>query len=103
VVEMRTGQGGCVYIMTNAHHSVLYTGVSSELEDRVWQHKNNYYPKSFTAKYKCYKLVYFFFFLHIEEAIDEEKRIKGGSRRAKKDLINSINPEWLDLYDDLFK
>ncbi len=98
---MKVGQGGCVYIMTNKFHSVLYTGVSSELENRVWQHKNNFYPKSFTSKYKCQKLVYFKFFIHIEEAIDEEKRIKGGSRQAKRNLINSINPKWLDLYEQL--
>ncbi len=99
---MRVGQGGCVYIMTNVYHSVLYTGVSSDLETRVWQHKNNYYPKSFTSKYKCYKLVYFYFFIHIDEAISEEKRIKGGSRKAKECLINALNPQWLDLYENLF-
>ncbi|MEJ5995685.1 GIY-YIG nuclease family protein [Pedobacter sp. Du54] len=99
---MKIGKGGCVYIMTNSYHSVLYTGVSSELEGRVWEHKNNYYPNSFTSKYKCYKLVYFAFFPHIEEAIDEEKRIKGGSRQAKNELINSLNPQWRDLYEDLF-
>ncbi len=99
---MKIGQGGCVYIMTNVYHSVLYTGVSSDLERRVWQHKNNFYQKSFTSKYKCHKLVYFCFFIHIEEAIDEEKRIKGGSRQAKIDLVNGINPQWLDLYENLF-
>ncbi|WP_224746284.1 GIY-YIG nuclease family protein [Mucilaginibacter glaciei] len=46
-------QGGSVYIMTNRYHNVLYTGVTSELVNRIWQHKNNVYPNSFTAKYKC--------------------------------------------------
>lgn len=99
---MKIGQGGCVYIMTNVFNNVLYTGVSSDLERRVWEHKNNYYPNSFTSKYKCYKLVYFNFFIHIEEAIDEEKRIKAGSRKAKINLINALNPNWRDLHDDLF-
>ncbi|SFG62875.1 GIY-YIG nuclease family protein [Pedobacter insulae] len=99
---MRIGKGGCVYIMTNVNHTVLYTGVSSDLESRVWEHKNHQHPKSFSAKYRCHKLVYFYFFIHIEEAIDEEKRIKGGSRKAKEKLINALNPEWLDLYESLF-
>ena len=90
-------RGGCVYIMTNKTNSVLYIGVSSELENRVWQHKNCVYPKSFTSKYKCYKLVYYELFAEIEEAIAEEKRIKAGSRQAKLDLINASNPSWDDL------
>lgn len=85
--------------MTNHSHTVLYVGVSANLLTRVWQHKNNSYTNSFTSKYKCYKLVYYSFFSTIEDAISEEKRIKGGSRKKKIDLINSINPEWKDLYD----
>lgn len=95
------GRGGHVYIMTNIYHNVLYTGVTSELRDRVYQHKNNYYPNSFTSKYKCYKLVYYYFFDHIEEAIVEEKRIKAGNRKAKLKLIESINPKFFDLYEKL--
>ncbi len=76
-------KGGCVYIMTNDFKNVYYTGVTSDLRNRVWQHKNNVYQNSFTLKYKCYKLVYFQFFTHIEEAINEEKRIKAGSRQQK--------------------
>ena len=94
-------QGGCVYIMTNKLHSVLYVGVTSNLTGRIWDHKNHTYPKSFTAKYKCSKLVYYGFYPRIEEAIAVEKAIKGGSRNAKIQLINSINPEWKDLYNDL--
>lgn len=93
-------RGGCVYIMTNLTHTVLYTGVTSELRGRVWQHRNNYYPNSFTSKYKCYKLVYYKFFSSIEDAIAEEKRIKGGSRQQKIKLIIEINPKWTDLYSD---
>jgi putative endonuclease len=94
-------KGGCVYIMTNKMHTVLYTGVTSDLTGRVWQHKNKYYPTSFTAKYNCDKLVYYEFYPRIEEAINAEKTIKGGSRKNNIKLINSLNPEWRDLYDDL--
>jgi putative endonuclease len=94
-------RGGCVYIRTNKRHTVLYVGVSSELISRVWDHRNKIYPKSFTARYNCCKLVYYQFYPHIEEAIAVEKAIKGGSRDRKIELVNSINPEWLDLYDAL--
>lgn len=94
-------QGGCVYIMTNKMHTVLYTGVTSDIIGRVWKHKNKVYPNSFTAKYNCNKLVYYFFYSRIEEAIAAEKAIQAGSRKNKIQLINSINPEWVDLYDGL--
>ena len=92
-------QGGTVYIMTNALHTVLYTGVTSNLIKRVQQHRNKFFPEGFTAKYNITLLVYFSFYSTINEAILEEKRIKGGSRRQKMDLINSINPEWKDLWE----
>jgi putative endonuclease len=94
-------RGGCVYITTNKMHSVLYVGVTSELLGRIWDHKNKTYPNSFTAKYNCDKLVYYFFYPHIEEAIAAEKVIKGGNRKNKIELVNSVNPEWNDLYDQL--
>jgi len=94
-------RGGCIYIMTNKMHTVLYTGVTSDLIGRVWQHKNKIYPKSFTARYNCDKLVYYFFYSRIEEAIAAEKAIQNGKREAKINLINSLNPNWLDLYDAL--
>jgi len=80
---------------------VLYTGVTSDITGRIWEHKNKVYPNSFAAKYNCDKLVYYFFYSSIEEAIAFEKAIKGGSRKYKKQLIESINPEWGDLYDKL--
>ena len=89
--------------MTNKLHTVLYTGVTSEIISRTWQHKNNEYPNSFTSKYKCYKLVYYYFYPHIEEAIAAEKVIKGSSRQHKIQLVNSLNPEWIDLYDKLIE
>ena len=94
-------RGGCVYIMTNIRHNVLYVGVTSDLLVRVDQHKTKFYPNSFTSKYNCNKLVYYCFYPHIEEAIAVEKLIKGGSRQAKIDLVNAMNTEWKDLYPDL--
>ncbi|WCT13588.1 GIY-YIG nuclease family protein [Mucilaginibacter jinjuensis] len=94
-------RGGSVYILTNKTHSVLYTGVTSDLPGRIWQHKNKTYPKSFTAKYGCDKLVYHYMYFHIEEAINAEKTIKGSNRDKKIQLINGMNPEWKDLYDEL--
>ena len=94
-------RGGCVYIITNKQHSVLYTGVTSNIVTRIWEHKNKHYPNSFAAKYNCDKLVYYFFYAHIEEAIAAEKLMKGGSRARKINLINDINPKWSDLYVDL--
>ncbi len=96
-------RGGCVYIMTNKNHTTLYTGVTSDLETRIWEHKNHVYPTSFTAKYNLEILVYFEFYTRIEEAIAFEKQIKAGSRAKKEDLINSMNPEWKDLYDEIEK
>ena len=94
-------RGGCAYILTNKYNSVLYTGVSSDLLTRVWKHKNKNDPTCFTARYNCNKLVYYISFPTIEEAIAEEKRIKGSSRTYKKQLIDSFNAEWKDLYDVL--
>ncbi|EHQ28787.1 GIY-YIG nuclease family protein [Mucilaginibacter paludis] len=70
-------RGGCVYIMTNKLHTVLYTGVTSDITGRVWEHNNKIYPGSFMAKYNCNKLIYYCFYFHIEEAIAAEKLIKG--------------------------
>ncbi len=94
-------RGGCIYIMTNQTHSVLYVGVTSNLTARVWQHKNKVYQASFTAKYNCNKLVYYCFYPHIEEAISAEKALKGSNRKHKQHLVSTLNPEWKDLYDNL--
>jgi putative endonuclease len=91
-------KGGYVYIMTNPRHTVLYTGVTSGIANRVCEHRLKIYPKSFTARYNCVKLVYYRKFSTIMEAIIEEKRIKGGSRQQKENLINEMNPVWQDLF-----
>ena len=96
-------RGGCVYILTNDdRHTVLYTGVTSNLTVRMYQHKNKTFPGSFTAKYNCGKLVYYCFYPTIQDAISAEKQIKAGSREDKIELINAMNPDWLDLSDTLF-
>jgi len=94
---------GFVYIMTNKNDSVLYTGVTSNLKDRIEQHKHRKHPDSFTARYNCNKLVYYEVFDTIVEAIAREKIIKGGNRKKKLDLINGLNPGWNDLSKDLGK
>jgi putative endonuclease len=93
--------GGCVYIITNQNNKVLYTGVTSMLRARIWEHKTKFYPKSFTAKYNCTKIVWYQIIPRIEEAIEREKQIKGGSRRDKEALISNMNPTWRDLWDDI--
>jgi putative endonuclease len=88
---------GFVYIMTNDNNSVLYTGVTSDLKQRVIQHKNKKHHKSFSARYNICKLVYFESFETIGEAIKREKQIKSGSREKKVELINRLNSGWDDL------
>jgi putative endonuclease len=83
-------------MMTNEHHTVLYTGVTSDLEQRVFQHKTKEYP-GFTAKFNCSKLVYLEEFDDIEVAIKREKQLKRYRREWKETLIKKINPEWKDL------
>ena len=89
------------YIATNKNHTVLYTGVTSFLRKRMWEHKHKMYPRSFTARYNVNELVYYEAYFDIGEAIAREKQLKGGSRQKKIDLINSFNPDWRDLYEDL--
>jgi putative endonuclease len=90
----------CTYITTNAHHKVLYTGVTSGIEDRTVKHKTKQHKNSFTARYNCDKLVFYRHFPTMTEAIAFEKKIKAGSRAKKIALIEAMNPEWRDLYED---
>jgi len=89
-----------VYIMTNKANAVLYTGVTNNLRKRVYEHKQKL-VHGFTKKYNVVKLVYYETFADCLSAIQREKQIKGGSRRKKEELINSINKEWRDLYGEL--
>ena len=90
-------RGGAIYILTNKNNTVLYTGVTSDLRKRLYEHKNKLFLSSFTSRYNVSKLVYFEVFTSIEEAITREKQIKSGSRKKKIMLIEEINPEWNDL------
>ena len=87
-----------VYILTNKNHTVLYTGVTSDLIRRVDEHKIHADPKSFTSKYKTDKLVYFEETSDVNAAIEREKQIKSWSRDQKTDLIFKMNPHCVDLY-----
>ena len=93
-------RGGCVYIMANAYNNVLYIGVTSDLFSRITEHKNKIYPKSFTAKYNCNKLVFYEMYSTIEEAIGVEKRLKKWNRKWKIQLIEKDNPTWSDLFSE---
>lgn len=92
----------CVYILTNSRHTVLYTGVTNNLERWVSEHKSKL-GSSFTKKYNVDQLVYYASGDDINAAIAREKQIKAGSRQAKINLINSINPEWKDLSKEFWK
>jgi len=86
-----------VYILTNANHTVLYTGVTNDLERRCFEHKHKK-VKGFTKKYNVDKLVYYEIFDFIDLAITREKQIKGYSRVKKHSLIEGFNKEWKELY-----
>ena len=87
-----------IYILFNKRNGTLYTGVTSDLVKRVYEHKNKVY-EGFTSKYGVDKLGYYEVFNDIKDAIIREKQIKSGSRKKKIQLIESINPTWLDLYE----
>ncbi|MES0339579.1 MAG: GIY-YIG nuclease family protein [Anaerolineales bacterium] len=89
-----------VYIMTNKVNSTLYTGVTSNLKRRIYEHREGI-GGGFTKKYAIKKLVYYEITNDVHSALAREKQIKAGSRKRKVDLINSINSEWIDLYDGL--
>ncbi len=88
-------------MLTNKNNTVIYTGVTSKLEQRIWQHKNKMI-EGFTKKYNCQKLVWFETSEEIESAIAREKQIKSWSRKKKVVLINKSNPGWIDLSTRLF-
>ena len=85
-----------VYILSNKYNTTIYTGVTNNLERRLYEHKNKLVD-GFTKKYAVDKLVYFETTSDVESAIAREKQIKGWSREKKNNLINSVNPQWTDL------
>jgi putative endonuclease len=94
------GKQYCIYIMTNKHNTVLYTGITSNLNKRVYEHKEKL-VEGFTKRYHITKLVYYEVCDDVHSAIAREKQIKAGSRRKKIELIESMNKEWRDLYEEL--
>lgn len=94
---------GFVYILTNKNKTTLYIGVTSNIIQRINQHRTKFYRNSFSSRYNLNNLVYYEAFQFIGDAIGREKQLKAGSRQKKIDLINSINPEWKDLYDEILE
>jgi putative endonuclease len=101
VISFNKQMGGWVYMMSSMNRSTLYVGVTSNLPSRVYQHKHKIHTRSFSARYNCINLVYYKFYETITAAIAEEKRIKGGSRKKKEELISNMNPDWRDLYEKI--
>ena len=90
-----------VYILSNAHKNVIYTGVTNDLVRRVYEHKNHLDKSSFTSRYNVENLVYFEQTTDIDAAISREKQIKGWNRKRKEKLIEAKNPNWDDLYESI--
>ena len=90
-----------VYILSNDYKNVIYTGVTNDLERRVYEHKHHLDKSSFTSKYNVGNLVYFEITTDIESAIAREKQIKSWNRKKKEKLIESMNPTWTDLYENI--
>ena len=93
-------KGGFVYITFNKKNGTLYTGVTSDLIRRMYEHKNKIF-KGFTYRYNADKLGYYEYYDDIRTAIEREKVIKGKVRSYKLDLLETMNPNWLDLTDEL--
>ena len=86
--------------MASGRNGTLYTGVTSNLSQRAWQHRNGL-MSGFTKRYGCKMLVWYEYFDRMDDAIAREKQIKAGSRKDKLNLIETLNPRWRDLYEDL--
>ncbi len=90
-----------VYILSNTTNVAIYVGVTNDLIRRVYEHKNHIDPDSYTAKYNIHKLVYFESTSDVKAGIEREKQIKGWNRKRKNKLIETMNPQWKDLYDTI--
>jgi len=93
--------GGYVYIMTNKPNGTLYIGSTSDLIGRVFEHKNKANPKSFTARYNLDKLIYFEWYDRLENMVLRERQMKEWKRNWKIKIIETMNPDWHDLYNQL--
>ena len=90
----------CVYILASRRNGTLYTGVTSDVVQRIWQHKNDL-VKGFTQKYRVHTLVWYEVHATMESAIGREKAIKEWKRVWKIELIEALNPEWRNLYEEI--
>ena len=90
-----------VYILANATNVTIYTGVTNDLVRRVYDHRHEADPRSFTARYKVHKLVYFEQTTDVRAALEREKQIKSWKRAKKNQLVESMNPAWRDLYPEI--
>ena len=93
---------GYVYILFSQRNGTLYVGVTSNLIKRIYEHKNKF-VEGFTKKYGVDKLGYYEIYEDIEKAIEREKKLKNSSRRKKLELIETNNPNWVDLYDEIIQ
>lgn len=103
-MKISGGHNYYVYIVTNKNKTVLYTGVTNDLYRRTEQHKENsisFGHPSFAGKYNAYLLLYYEHFQDVKYAIEREKEIKGWRRSKKEALINSFNPDWKFLNDEI--
>jgi len=89
-----------VYILASRRNGTLYIGITNDLVRRVYEHKNDLVP-GFTSKYGVHQLVYYECFEEVDQAIEREKCLKKWKRKWKLELIEKVNPEWKDLYDEL--
>ena len=89
-----------VYILSNKHETVYYTGISNDLLRRIKEHREGKIP-GFTQKYNCHKLLYYETYSDVEQAIEREKKIKKLSRLNKDKLIDKVNKERKDLYEEI--
>ena len=89
-----------IYLLTNKHNNVLYTGVTNDLIRRIYEHKNKL-NKGFTKKYNADHLVYYELYIDIAHAIAREKQIKGWSRKKKNEMVSQFNSQWNDLYEEI--
>ncbi len=90
-----------VYILTNKHHTVVYVGMTTDLRTRLWEHQQKVNPKSFSARYNVFTPVFYQSFSTEEDAIERERFIKGKNRKWKEDLIQTTNPHWRDLTEEI--
>jgi putative endonuclease len=99
-IQMKMHKNPCVYMLASRRNGTLYVGVTSNLPKRIWEHKNDV-VEGFTRRYGVHTLVWCELHATMESAIEREKAIKEWKRRWKLDLIERVNPDWRDLYDDI--